>query len=1130
MAFDWIAGLFQSEQTRGLSGDSASAVALDESNPYYNYRLRRHQAEGDLIAEPGLVWYTSPFVQQRAGLGTHIAAEKGEGVANFTDILLILSREDAANAPPDYGQQAERALSQEFETFCRREQFSRIYSHRKLGFKLLVDGSAEMGGQSLGLTKGQFITGLLPNLYTGPVRGSFPVIGVHLNLPGVFEGYQEIGRLHNDQILFTIGSHWLDNFSHPSLREAALYRLQQYPDGSFVHIVNPDLQDRYQVTSREQSGTNVLTLATRDGVPLAYMVLAVMEAPDEVGTEISEEEIATRPNIAMPVAPDQPQKKPAQPSARPATETPDVAPPMLLDDGVENISAKRPKGKGGKTIIPDAPSERIFTLQERGALLQKVHFSAFMDGYDVYMGPRGELGTVVDNPAATFQVRKRTVSLRAHVDLQIGGRRLPAGSDFVIDGDTTIEIGGEKLQYRDLRGLDVDGWPYVGEIRRPASSTYMIWGEQYRIGRSRECRVVLPDEPRNDNIAWKASVGDGATIRARTGEIPKSRFYTDSIMVASEHAVLDTKSATPELTCTARHCYVYIRRNGEVMPLFPTTSGKSPQTLNLQTGDEVLIGNCLFQAGFSDQAETNQAPASAPGPEPHLNADSLADAVSAPDFDDLDDDERTGTGIEMYEEPTLRSEPLEQAGMESVMGSTSTAPHVADLKMELPSLEDVGDDPTSPGMTIPRELLEDTNAVHDIEEPEDLQDSLGAEEPVDVRKDVVKGWEDDDWEDDTGPQSVPPELGGPDDDTAAAILAPFPEAELQNTLPEPFVDPEVTEPPPIPVAPPETPVAEPEAEPEPEADATLEATYTWNPDAPVEDSPAAPADVVEERPAAPVAVEEPTEPPVSEDAELATEVVESGEADDETVMDHPRVDPPVAPAPPRFGTVVFTDDSEAQFELGRPLHLVQAGWMAKGDMVAGNHTGADLVIPENRIEPDQTFAPADYFRLKVRGRKGHLEVLAPSEMLINEDDPTQEVYENLADITIDLIRRDDQGEEDFVVRVVVSEDRSLPDPRARFIALDYEDPLAAALVTRGLGLNQTRTLVFDGISIDLEWTGEAVRFSNYLAGYQGAEPKPFFTQSGKQRFVTAPEDGSVFELVPGDRFVIGSVVYLIRGL
>ncbi len=38
MALDWISNLFQSEQARGLSGDSATGVALDDANPYYNYR------------------------------------------------------------------------------------------------------------------------------------------------------------------------------------------------------------------------------------------------------------------------------------------------------------------------------------------------------------------------------------------------------------------------------------------------------------------------------------------------------------------------------------------------------------------------------------------------------------------------------------------------------------------------------------------------------------------------------------------------------------------------------------------------------------------------------------------------------------------------------------------------------------------------------------------------------------------------------------------------------------------------------------------------------------------------------------------------------------------------------------
>ena len=73
MAFEWVAGLFQSDnqQARGLSGGSGtnsgggSGIPLDDSNPYYNYRLRRHKAEGDLIADPGLLWYTSPYVKRR---------------------------------------------------------------------------------------------------------------------------------------------------------------------------------------------------------------------------------------------------------------------------------------------------------------------------------------------------------------------------------------------------------------------------------------------------------------------------------------------------------------------------------------------------------------------------------------------------------------------------------------------------------------------------------------------------------------------------------------------------------------------------------------------------------------------------------------------------------------------------------------------------------------------------------------------------------------------------------------------------------------------------------------------------------------------------------------------------------
>ncbi len=629
MAFEWVAGLFQSEQTRGLSGDSAHTVALDDANPYYNYRLRRHKADGDVIERPMLLWYTSPYVKRRQGLGTHVANEVGEGVANYTDVLVILSEEDFDRGTEGWSDEATRVLQSEFETYCRREGFSRLHAHRPIALRILRDGSDEMGGQHLGLAAGEFVTGLLPNLYTGPVRGSFPVIGVNVNLPGVWEGYQEVGRLYNDQILFTLGNHWLDNFQHPGLEQAALYRLRQYPDGSFVHIVNPDLQDSYQVTTANQGGASVLTLATRAGKPLAYIVLAVIDPP-------STRPAGAPPPLATPT-PSAPGSAPPSSEKRPP-QVPSIAPPMLADaEPGPSGPITGPSGLGGKTIVPDAPSERIFTLQERGAMLQKVHFSAFMLGYDVYLGRRGELGTHVDDPAATFQVRKRSVSIVAHIDgVKVGGRPVPSDVEVPVEGDMGIEFGGQRFEYRDLRWVKAEGWPYVGEIRRPASSTYMIWGEEYHIGRSRECRVVLPDEPRNENIHWKPSMGDGATIRTRTKEIPKSRFYTDSIMVASEHATVDLKKEGPEVVCHAKHCYVYVRRGDDVEELFPSSSGRQPQATALQPGDEVLIGNCLFHVGFTPASD---AVATAPAPKVEFTeptAESLADAVSGPDLEGLD--------------------------------------------------------------------------------------------------------------------------------------------------------------------------------------------------------------------------------------------------------------------------------------------------------------------------------------------------------------------------------------------------------------------------------------------------------------------------------------------------------------
>lgn len=962
---DWVSNLYQSEQTRGLSGGARPAVALDDANPYYNYKLRRHRTMGDLIDDPNLLWFTSSFVENRDGLGVHLATEHGDGVAGFTDVLIVLSADDYAKASQSTDEpwlaKATRTLLAAFESYCTSEGFSLRYPHRKLGFRFLADGSPQMGGRTLGLQAGEFITGLLPNLYTGPVKGSQPVIGLHINLPGAWEGYREVGRLYSDQVLFTLGASWLDNFSHPNLREAALYRLRRDEDGQFVHILNPDLQDRYQLTSTDQGDSTVLTLATRSGEPLAYMVLALLDTPERADDD-------------------------------------QIAPPMLIDGEVQRVSPP-----SSRTILPEAPSERIFTLQERGALLQKVHFRKFMLGYDVYLGARGELGTVVDEKAATFQVRRTGVSLLAHIEgIEVEGTPLPVGEPRNLEGDCAITALGQRLEYRDLSTCRVDKWPYVAEIRRPASSNYMMWGERYNVGRALDARVVLPDNPDNRNIHWRPEVGDGTTIRARSGDIEKSRFYTDSIMVASNHAVLDLETAEPNIICTARNCFVYVRRYGAVFPLYPTKSGLEPTEMGIEPGDELLIGNSVFYVGFTPTDDGVQ-----PAPAPSLTVDALVGAASAPDFAEV------SAEPEPDPSPPLQSP---EPPPDPVLGTDAPAPDEGSV------------------------VFDDLDAA---KEPEP---SPSAE--------VAVEWEEEDsWETPARQpaRDVAPSTPESPDATASPQAEPAPVAE-----PAPEVEP--------------TPVAEPAASPEPSA---------------------------AERPRT---------------AESAP------------------IPPPRAAAPPSAHQVAFVDEDDAKFELARDVHLIHTGWSVVGELTLGNHSGADLILPENRIDPDQTFEPTAYFALKVRGRRSSLTVRAASEFLFDEADVSADSFEDLVEIPIDVIRRDDAGDEDFAVRLMLLEDPTLPNPRARFLAIDTLDKLTQALVTRGLPLNQGRPLALGPLRLTATTDGSKVTITDYVESYRKADGtfEPFFVQYGDEPFRTAPEDGSPIVLDHDDRLLIGHAMYLVQ--
>lgn len=212
------------------------------------------------------------------------------------------------------------------------------------------------------------------------------------------------------------------------------------------------------------------------------------------------------------------------------------------------------------------------------------------------------------------------------------------------------------------------------------------------------------------------------------------------------------------------------------------------------------------------------------------------------------------------------------------------------------------------------------------------------------------------------------------------------------------------------------------------------------------------------------------------------------------------------------------------------MHLVLCGWMVAGEATLGNHSGADLVLPENRIDATQAFTPVDYFSLKVRGRKSSLHVLASREFLFNERDVDGQTYDDLDEKPIDIIRRDEEGQEDFAVRLELFEDPSLPNPRARFLSIDTRDKLTKALVTRGFPANQPRTLVLRGMSLTFTYGGGEVRLTDYLGSYKRPDGTfaDLFVQHGDEDFATAPEDGSPIVLKPQDRLIVGNDVYLVR--
>lgn len=564
---------------RGLSGDAGRTLPAGPGVDFFEQMLRRFPLGADPWAEPLALW-ESPG----GGLRAHLEAPAAAALPPPAEILVLVSRDDAARARGSAALARARAV---LDARVAAWRAARGLAVPDPPVTVAVDGSEAIGGLRLGLRAGEALTGLLPHR-AGP--GTPAAWAVYVHFPGE-PGWQERARLGPGQALATAGDHGLDTVRHPAFRFPAAWVLRRGPGGGWVHSTNPGLAGALAVVpGRGPGGEPVVAVQDAAGAPVAWLAVAPLRAaPDDPAAFLGEVTLQT------------------------------------VDDPSPAAVALP-----AEVIAPSVDERRSLVLVEEGALLQRVHFPERMAGYELLLGPRGEVASRLDGALARLRVLPDALLLRAdETDVTLDGEPVPPGTFRAIVGDAVVGLGAVALDLRDLRGVDAPGWPWVAEVRRRGREIVLPFGARHGVGRGEAHAVRLPDAGHADNILWLDGVG--ADVPVKGGALPREAFATDRVLVATDHLELDLTGAPVAWSVTAR-CPAFVRRAGIALPLGPARDGAPAPGLDLEPGDELLVGNCLFSVHYPP-ASRPRAAAADPGP---LSASALLAGVDfAPTRDAL---------------------------------------------------------------------------------------------------------------------------------------------------------------------------------------------------------------------------------------------------------------------------------------------------------------------------------------------------------------------------------------------------------------------------------------------------------------------------------------------------------------
>ena len=542
----------------------------------FNDRFMIHEAEGDFVRNPEFLWSPGPYWAARAGLDAHIRRLADElAGAVYSDALLVLHPEDYARTRGSLLKSWDAAVENELAECWARlvdaQGWSLAMPGRRFHLRVLPDGDARLGGR-LALDPGQYATALLPNLHLGP--GDEAVALAEVFAADDRGRFQSLGTLWSDQLAFTVGGHALDNGRLPALGESALYTVHRIPgEPGLHHRVGLGRDDRVVLDTGHALGGETIRVmdASRDKLLVELMLVAAGHLAAEVADGgMAPTRRADAPRVALPVF------TPVGPSIVGGTILPED-----LDLGEI----------GAFSIVPEALPEKVFTLIERGFLLQRLHFKGVMRGYTVEVDRDGRIAPKVAAPVLALEVVEDRVAVRAlERDLAVDGQPLGRGERRGLDGLThELSWRGGSVTWSSMRRSLDRKWPYLGSLTSPRRTTPLPEGDTYTLGRdSRRCDVPLPDRPIADNIVWRDGKASGA-VQVHGGEVDRRSFRTDAICVAARAAAIDLRGSTPSVTNLSPSCPIHVVRvDGEAVRLRKDASSV------LQPGDALCIGNQLF--------------------------------------------------------------------------------------------------------------------------------------------------------------------------------------------------------------------------------------------------------------------------------------------------------------------------------------------------------------------------------------------------------------------------------------------------------------------------------------------------------------------------------------------------------